>query len=195
MNPLYDAFPESVQLCGREYPIATDFRDWLRFYDMLRDPEGTQREKVETMLSFYLADVPLLAVPMAHKPLIRFFRARELEETAKEEQENLEDDIPQEPHKPVFDYAFDAPYIIAGFWQDYGLDLMDPELAMHWWKFRVLLTGLSERTEFKQRIMYRNTNTADIKNVKERQRIERIQRRIAIPSPAPTDEEMGDLFW
>ena len=147
------------------------------------------------MLSFYLEDIPLLVVPVAHKPLIYFFQAKELEETDSNGQAVQDDDIHQGPRKPVFDYAFDAPYIIAGFWQDYGLDLMDPGLAMHWWKFRVLLTGLSERTEFKQRIMYRNTNTADIKNVKERQRIERIKRRIAIPTPAPTDEEMGDLFW
>ena len=72
---------------------------------------------------------------------------------------------------------------------------MDLRLQMHWWQFGILLDGLSEKTEFKQRVMYRNTNTAGIKDVKERQRIERIQRAIAIPMPAPTDEEMGAMFW
>lgn len=95
--------------------------------------------------------------------------------------------------KQLYDFVFDAKYIISGFWQDYGIDLTETD--MHWWKFRILLDGLSSGTEFKQRVMYRNTNTADIKDVKERQRIQRIQRAIAIPQPAPSDDEIGGMFW
>lgn len=102
--------------------------------------------------------------------------------------EELEPVIP----KPLYDFAFDAKYIISGFRQDYKIDLTETD--MHWWKFRILLDGLSSGTEFKQRVMYRNTNTADIKDVKERQRIQRIQRAIAIPQPAPSDYEIGDMF-
>jgi len=194
MNPLYDCFPETVELCGREYPIVTDFRDWLRFYDMLRDSEGSTEEKIDVLLSFYARKIPLVYYPICHKPLIKFFKAAELFQQKKEESGN-DDAGPTEKPKQLYDFAFDAPFIVSGFWQDYGIDLLDQDLSMHWWKFRLLLMGLSERTEFKQRVMYRNTNTAEIKNVKERQRIQRIQRQIAIPMPAPTDEETGDLFW
>lgn len=198
MNPLYDDFPSTVVLDGVEREIVTDFRDWLRFYDMLRDPEGTNAEKVQVMLSFYLDPLPVSAYARAHKPLLSFFRRKDMifsPFVSECETNPEEDDGETTSQKPLFDYMFDAPYIISGFWQDYELNLMDLRLQMHWWQFGILLDGLSEKTEFKQRVMYRNTNTAGIKDVKERQRIERIQRAIAIPMPAPTDEEMGAMFW
>ena len=36
MNLLYEAYPESVNLYGVEREIVTDFKDWLRFIDMIR---------------------------------------------------------------------------------------------------------------------------------------------------------------
>ena len=78
MNPLYDDFPSTVVLDGVEREIVTDFRDWLRFYDMLRDPEGTNAEKVQVMLSFYLDPLPVSAYARAHKPLLSFFRRKDM---------------------------------------------------------------------------------------------------------------------
>ena len=73
MNLLYDAYPKSVVLCGRTLDIITDYKDWLRFYDMMRDLECSEKEKLETLLQFYLTPVPAEAVSEMHKPLIDFF--------------------------------------------------------------------------------------------------------------------------
>lgn len=192
MNLLYEAYPESVNLYGVEREIVTDFKDWLRFIDMLRCDELSQDEKMTLMMEMYLDNIPHWQWEEAHKPLMSFFRMDACETETVGEPENGDEETDSVTPKPLYDFAFDAKYIISGFWQDYKIDLTETD--MHWWKFRILLDGLSSGTEFKQRIMYRNTNTVDIKDMKERQRIQRIQRAIAIPQPTPSDYEIGDMF-
>ena len=112
MNPLYDDFPSTVVLDGVEREIVTDFRDWLRFYDMLRDSEGTNAEKVQVMLSFYLDPLPVSAYARAHKPLLRFFRRKDMicsPFMSEYETDPEEDGGEMAPQKPLFDYMFDAP--------------------------------------------------------------------------------------
>lgn len=192
MNLLYDKYPDTVILNGREYGIVTEFKDWLRFVDMVKDDSLSDGEKVEIMLSFYLEEIPAAEQGHAHKPLEGFLCMAGADAPVYEDREPVDfpDEIP--PGKPLYDFCFDARYIIAGFWHDYRIDLTTTD--MHWWKFRILLDGLSAETEFKQRVMYRNTDTSQIKDTKERSRILRIQRKIAIPQPKPTDFEIGDLF-
>ena len=36
MNVFYEGLPEVLVIDGKEYPIITDFREWLRFSDMLK---------------------------------------------------------------------------------------------------------------------------------------------------------------
>lgn len=189
MNLLYDDYPDTVTLCGVSRKIVTDFKDWLRFVDMLHEDGLGLSEKAQLMMSFYLEEIPEKQHRAAHEPLIRFFRMEEAEDTG---QEPYDSEDPPARSAPLYDFRFDAKYIIAGFLQDYQMDLT--RVHMHWWKFRILLDGLSAGTEFKQRVMYRNTNAAEIKDVKERQRIRKIQRAIAIPGPAPSDYEIGELF-
>ena len=45
MNLLYDAFPETVQVDDVSYAVYTDFRNWLRFFDMMADEAYTAKEK------------------------------------------------------------------------------------------------------------------------------------------------------
>ena len=195
MNLLYDDFPTAVWLGGEERSIITDFKDWLRFYDMLRDPDLNDNEKFSLALQFYLEPSGLCVSWRPSEvldPLIRFFRMDDAQPERETEDLGAEDESYQAA-KPVFDYQYDAKYILAGFLHDYGIDLTRTQ--MHWWKFSALLSGLSEQTEFKQRVMYRSTDVGQIKDPKERQRILRIQRQIAIPGPKPSDFETGELFW
>lgn len=186
MNLIYDTYPDTVLLHGVKREIVTDFKDWLRFVDMLKDTELSDQLKLESMLQFYFDDLPLSDRPNAHKPLVDFFSMKD----ANEETEAA--DAPR-TSKPLYDFCIDARYIMTGFWQDYRIDLTETD--MHWWKFRILLDGLSEKTEFKQRVMYRNTNAGEIKDASERSRILKIQRSIALPQTQPDEFEIGGMFW
>lgn len=192
MNLIYDEYPDTVILNGKEREIVTDFKDWLRFVDMIKDDSLSNDEKMQIMLAFYLEEIPLKDSGEAHKPLEEFFCmiGADDDKQPDDELEDFPDDKPAV--KQLYDFRFDARYIISGFWHDYHIDLTTAD--MHWWKFRILLDGLSADTEFKQRVMYRNTDVSQIKDTKERGRILRIQRMIAIPQPKPTDFEIGDIF-
>ena len=51
MNLLYDALPDTVTVDGKAYRIYTDYRDWLRFYDMQEDDGLSKREKLFSLAS------------------------------------------------------------------------------------------------------------------------------------------------
>ena len=42
----------------------------------------------------------------------------------------------------AYDFCQDRDVILSGFQENYGLDLTDPQLSLHWWRFMALLEGL-----------------------------------------------------
>ena len=45
MNILYEQFPEEVKVNGEYYPIVTDFREWIRFTELVEDDSVPWRMK------------------------------------------------------------------------------------------------------------------------------------------------------
>ena len=72
MNLLYDALPDTVTVDGKAYRIYTDYRDWLRFYDMQEDDALSKREKLLLMLEWYIDKPPLSCLEEALEALIAF---------------------------------------------------------------------------------------------------------------------------
>ena len=58
----------------------------------------------------------------------------------------------------------------------------------------MLFDGLPDDTEIKKRIMYRGLNLNEIKDRKERKRIEKIQNQIRLPDDELSDYDIGDAF-
>lgn len=40
MNILIDKFPETVKVNEKEYPVETDFREWIRFVKLVEDEDA-----------------------------------------------------------------------------------------------------------------------------------------------------------
>lgn len=183
VNFFYEDFPEHVIIDGKEVEIVTDFRDYIKLIDMLKDPDLSQGEKIQ-LLSEYFLD-PVQVNPEAIQTLAEFISMAsfQLRQGAQH----------QGKDKPVFSWQYDYPYILSGFLQDYRIDL-ETIPYLHWWKFRMLFDGLSEKTEIKQRIMYRSIDLGTIKDKDERKRIRRIQAVIALPENYVTDFDIGEAF-
>jgi hypothetical protein len=91
----------------------------------------------------------------------------------------------------VFDWKYDAKYLLADFRRYYGIDLLTAE--MHWWEFRSLFAALPDDSLCQKRIAYRSADLSRIKDSKRRAEIARIQQQIALPYEM-TDDEISAVF-
>lgn len=98
--------------------------------------------------------------------------------------------------RQIRDFEQDAECIYSAFREVYGINLQTIPY-MHWWEFQTLFAGLPEKTEIKQRIMYRSIDLRTIKDKDERKRIKKIQEIVALKKKnrrKMTDYEIGEMF-
>lgn len=184
INALYEPFPEEIEVDGIAYPIVTDFREWFRFADMLADEELEKEEKLYLMTDWLLETTENITSELV-KAVFNFYKADDLKPDSPEADDEEETEQPKQP--PVFDWKYDAAFIIGDFRRYYGIDLLSVEY-MHWWEFRCLFDALPDDSQCQKRIAYRSTDLSQIKNEAERKRIARIQQQLALPFEMDEDD-------
>lgn len=190
MNLLTTTLPDTIIVDGREYAIYTDFRDWIRFCEMLLDTELKEEEKVYIALTMYKEEQPS-NIQLALKGLTDFYlMAEEVVNDTEEQLEEHTEEYEVTP-KPIYDWTVDSAYIIGAFQKTYGIDLMNIEY-MHWWRFKALFTSIIE-FDLEERIGYRALDTSKIKDKDERKRLDRIKKSLMLKTSV-TDEEIGGVF-
>lgn len=136
--------------------IDPDFRPMVWLSDQLRR-HGPDRDPAalahEALRRFYRDPVPLHDAPEAFAALERFYLAGfpPVAESARKGSESGSDEV-------CFDYAFDAPFIVAAFQQAYHIDLTSARL--HWFRFLALFHGLPETTKFSRILEIRQKDTS-----------------------------------
>lgn len=45
MNLFYEEYPKTLEICGEPIPIVTDFREYIKLLDMIKDEEVSDEEK------------------------------------------------------------------------------------------------------------------------------------------------------
>ncbi len=183
MNLFYEELPMSVMVHGKTVRIRTDFRDYIRLLDMLKDKDVKPMDKLLILREYFLDDIEItqFSIDALCDFMSADFSDREASQTGTGRRKNL------------FSFSIDYPYILSAFLRDYGIDLIDIKY-LHWWKFRMLFDGLSEDNEIKKRIMYRGMNLNEIKDPEERKRIRKIQKVIELKQEELTDFDIGDAF-
>lgn len=58
MNILIDKFPEFVSVDGKEYPVETDFRKWIRLMKLVEDDSVPENVKCGLMMQWYTDAIP-----------------------------------------------------------------------------------------------------------------------------------------
>lgn len=160
MFSLSDELVSSVEINGLIYEVDMSFDNILRLVDMLNDNELDDLTQILTGIEM-LFDQPLDCpieeqaeiFNQAYTALIGFDDDKELE------YDLLGNLMPgqqeDESKDAVYDIRQDAEYIYASFMQDYGIDLIEQQGKLHWYKFKALLSGLREDTKFKKVIEIR----------------------------------------
>lgn len=183
INALYEPFPDTIEAEGIVYPVITDFREWFRFADMLADKDLSADEQL-LLLTNWLLEPPKRITRELVNAVFGFYRAAALEPEPLYEDDE-EEEQPSRP--PVFSWKYDARFVLGDFRRYYSIDLLSEEY-MHWWEFRCLFAALPDDSQCQKRMAYRAADLSRIKNEAERQRIARIQQRIALPFEV--DEDM-----
>lgn len=202
MNVFYEELPESLEINGREYPVITNFREWIRFSDMLKS-DIPPEFKLEFLSEMFLKEVPDLytedEIEEVMDAITSFLSLSGTEfpdissDEANSEEESEEVEYEEQRAKKAIYYEQDAPYIISAFRREYQIDLLSVPY-MHWWEFRMLLDGLSEESQIKKRIYWRTCDVSKM-DKKERREILKIRRSITIPEEEyVSDEDIGNAF-
>jgi hypothetical protein len=132
-NPLLDAPPETAEVNGRTYQIATDYRIALAYIRLQESDDMTDQEKAVIALSmFYGPQVQIEDMECLAEHLRWYLRR------------GKEDEAQESSADPVFDIQADAGRIFAAFLQIYRINLR--KVRMHWWIFLELLDALPQGT-------------------------------------------------
>lgn len=156
LSLLKGSLPETVKVEEKEYPIFTDFRRWIQVEALLFEKRHAFTEKLPELLKLCYPRLPE-TIGEAIQGIVSFYKGGAFQWTAGGKSGE---------NRPLYSFCQDEAMIYAGFFQQYGLDLLTADL--HWWQFKALLSGLSENTAFMQIMHYRSVNIAEVKNPKEK---------------------------
>lgn len=173
---LCDDLPYSVEIGGKQYKLTPAFDNVLQMFAQTDDPTLTDTEKAELMI-YYLAD----NAPITEEALTAIFNA-------------LFTVQPKEASGPkAFDFAQDADLIYAGFMQAYGIDLIDQQGKLHWWKFSALLQGLPENTRFREVVNLRMRPLPEPTKYNSKERAALIKAKQAVALKITAEEREAEL--
>ena len=165
MNIITDTLPEQIYFDGDIYSLKTDFKVWLKFYDIVRDSRKSVSEKITEAVLCCFDSAKCKKLPdTAEKTLellMRFFT--EFKENGDSKYDG----------KRCFDLSEDSKYIYAAFLQEYGIDLTS--CKMHWFKFIALLDALTDKTQLKRIVAIRSVDLAEIGDKKRRDYYRRLK--------------------
>lgn len=164
-------YPEYAKVNNRKYKIRTDFRIALKCNNIANDDSVGQTERALAIIYTLFEDG--LEHQEDYEKLLEI--AKKFLGCGKEVVENNDE--------PDMDYNEDMDYIEASFMSDYQIDLTS--VKMHWWKFNKLINGLSNSEMGNCCVLnrirnLRNFDTKEIKDEKERRKIEKAKQQVAL---------------
>lgn len=167
-------YPIKVRIEDIEYPINTDFRTAIECNTIAMDRDIGDYERALAII-YKLFGEKGLEDKENHCKLLELAQkyltcGKELNQEVKEEEIDM-------------DFVQDMDYIEASFMSDYNIDLSNTE--MHWWKFYNLMNGLSNSEMGNCCVLnrirnLRNYDTSQIKDIKERTKIEKAKQQVAL---------------
>lgn len=188
INMLIDLLPETVDIGGEVYLINTDFRTSILFEMMMQDPDLLETEKVRKAIALYYSCEPDDIAEAVDK-LLWFYTCGREEKTGKPEW--AEEEEPEE-QKQIYSFEHDAPYIYAGFLEQYGIDLQEVE-DLHWWKFRAMFNSLNEDCKISKIMEYRGIQITNDMTKSQKKFYRRMKQVYALPIPDSEQEKQDAI--
>jgi hypothetical protein len=185
MNLLTDSLPQAIVVRGREYPVHTDFRNWIRFERAVLDEELPQAEKLVLLLTLcYKTAVPPTVFEAINEAVL--FYAGGESDTGQQSKKGR--GIGREP---IYSFEHDADYIYSAFLSQYGIDLQTADL--HWYQFKALFKSLNEENQIVKIMGYRSVDLSRIKNKEQREFYRRMKKLYELPHSKKEVEKLNQI--
>lgn len=166
-------YPEYAEINDKRYKINTDFRVAIECQNIATNENISDYERALAIIYKLFGDDGIDDFNNYDKLLeiaIKYLSCgKELDNKVNE--------------KPDMDFSQDMDYIEASFMSDYNIDLTNT--TMHWWKFYNLINGLSNSEMGNCCVLnrvrnLRNYDTKEIKDPKERKKVEEAKKQVAL---------------
>lgn len=186
MFALTDILPDTVEINGFEHRIDLSFDNVLSVIDLLNEVGIDDIEQITTGLYMLLGvhlEYPLQEQADIFVMLFdNFINNEQADDDVEYDIEgNPMPIVQEENNQDSYDIKQDAQYIYSSFLQCYNMDLFEQQGKLHWWKFKALLSGLSEDTKFKKVLEIRQMELPTGKGTsKQREAIKKIKRAYAL---------------
>ncbi|MDG4985501.1 bacteriophage Gp15 family protein [Lactococcus lactis] len=189
MFSLYQKINDEVEVSGIKYPLNASFDVMLKLIDLLKEKRLSDINKLKlSIMLVFGRESQLLNISIEDQgEAIRqvfdgYLKSSKNDKPVKRDlQGNVMPELDEEEKKVLYSINYDAEYIYASFMQAYGLDLLEQQGKLHWFKFKALLSGLPEDTKFEQVMSIRSwKKPSNSKNAHETQ-MKKLQEIYALP--------------
>lgn len=159
--------PSIAEVNGKKYKINTSFKVGLKCDEVARDTSISDYERALAILYLLFGEIALKNTNDQEdllKIAIKYLSCgEELRNNEKEKD---------------MDFKQDWDLILASYMTDYQINLQVKDL--HWWTFCAYLKGLTDKCVLNRVREIRNINLAEIKDVKERDKIFKMQKQFEL---------------
>ncbi len=199
---LHYKLDDTITIDDKTYTLNLTFDNVLRVYDVNNDTELDLVTKVDLGLYLLLGETPKyeddgwLSAPLklneierleVYTSLINQLKPGLKEDEDDYEDEDFDDDLTEPELPKLFDLDVDSDYIFSGFMQAYGIDLIEQQGKLHWYKFNALLNGMPDDTKFSQIVGIRSWKKPNKSDTHEKV-MRRAQQQVALPRKEDVDD-------
>lgn len=185
-NILIDRLPDTVEIEGVEYDIESNFRTFILFELMMRDPALSDSEKAAMALQLVYPVIPD-NLEAAVEQMLWFYSCGKgwRNKSGSGKADAVESQM-------IYSFEHDDDYIYSAFLTQYHIDLQDIEY-LHWWKFKALMRTLSPDLEFSKIMGYRGIEINGDMSKEQREFYSRMKELYALPIPDDEQEKMDAI--
>jgi len=185
-NILLQEAPSTVEVGGALVKINTDFRVGIQALKAIEDPTTDEYRRIGKLVDLLYAQegvIPQQVLQHGKESIEKALLFLNFNEPQRPRMLGV--DRPRAMLRD-WDWDWDAPRLLADFQREYHIDLVDPTLEMHWWRFWSLFRNLSDTSATMHAISIRGTSLDGLDG-RERERIRRLQSSVLLP--ARTEKE------
>ncbi len=192
MFSLYFKQDDTVEIDGKTYDLNISFDNVLKIIELMKEERIANVAKVDMAIRLFFKFEKDKVIPFdfgtQHQAVLSIFEEyiNQKEETIEKDRQGNPMPVYEKDTKQYYSLKYDAEYIYASFMQAYGIDLIEQQGKMHWFKFRALLSGLPKDTKFCEVVSIRQWEKPNKGDTEEKQMRE-LQEHYRLP-----DEDVGE---